>query len=89
MKRPFFLFSLFQLFAGFFSLGIVNNAAAFVADVEAYFAQTCLDADEALGEPAACRRFLDWFDRTPRPQMRAQLLAEVHRALAQRQPAAA
>ena len=32
---------------------------------------------ERLGEPAACRWFLNWFDDTPRDQMRRELLAEV------------
>src|SRR5689334_10593537 len=37
-----------------------------VGDVEGFFIRTCLAADEALGEPAACRHFLNWFDETPR-----------------------
>jgi hypothetical protein len=63
-----------------------------VAEVEEYFAQRCFEADHLLGEPAACRWFLNWFDETPRDQMRRLLLAEVHRTLAQRsalQPAVA
>lgn len=55
-----------------------------VGEVEAFFIRTCLDADEALGEPAACRHFLNWFDETPRAEMRRQLLAEVNRALNKR-----
>ena len=60
-----------------------------VAQVNGFFARTCMDADAALGEPAAGRRFLDWFDHTPRDRMREQLLEEVNRALAQRSLAAA
>jgi hypothetical protein len=63
-----------------------------VAEVEEYFAQKCFEADQILGEPAACRWFLNWFDETPRGQMRRLLLAEVNRSLAQRRaerPAAA
>lgn len=55
-----------------------------VAEVEEFFARTCFEIDQRLGEPAACRWFLNWFDETPRDDMRRQLLAEVHRALAQR-----
>jgi hypothetical protein len=55
-----------------------------VADVEEYFARVCFEADKALGEPTACRYFLNWFDETPRGQMRAQLLSEVERALTER-----
>ena len=55
-----------------------------VAEVEEYFARMCFEADQRLGEPAAIRWFLNWFDETPRPEMRRLLLAEVNRALAQR-----
>jgi hypothetical protein len=55
-----------------------------VADVEEFFARACFEADQRLGEPAACRWFLNWFDDTPRPEMRRLLLTEVNRSLAQR-----
>src|SRR5262245_32467755 len=55
-----------------------------VAEAEEFFARVCYDVDQRLGEPAACRWFLNWFDETPRDDMRRQLLAEVNRALAQR-----
>jgi hypothetical protein len=58
-----------------------------VGEVEEFFARACFEADERLGEPAACRWFLNWFDETPRDEMRELLLAEVHRALAQRRSA--
>jgi hypothetical protein len=60
-----------------------------VAEVEQFFIQTCVAADERLGEPAACRYFLNWFDETPRADMRRSLLAEVNRALNQRHGVAA
>src|SRR5437016_13005072 len=59
-----------------------------VAEVEDYFAQMCFEADQVLGEPAACRWFLNWFDETPRDEMRALLLPEVQRTLARRRPGA-
>jgi len=55
-----------------------------VAQVEEYFARMCFEADQRLGEPAAIRWFLNWFDETPRDEMRRLLLAEVNRTLAQR-----
>ena len=55
-----------------------------VAEVEEYFARLCFEVDQRLGEPAACRWFLNWFDETPRDEMRALLLPEVNRTLAQR-----
>ena len=55
-----------------------------VAEVEEYFARMCFEIDQRLGEPAGCRWFLNWFDETPRDEMRPLLLAEVNRALARR-----
>ena len=55
-----------------------------VAEVEEFFAKACFEADQILGEPAACRWFLNWYDDTPRDEMRRLLLAEVNRTLAQR-----
>lgn len=59
-----------------------------VGQVEEYFARQCFDCDQRLGEPAACRQFLNWFDDAPRDQMRRELLAEVELALAERTPPA-
>jgi hypothetical protein len=55
-----------------------------VAEVEEFFAKMCFEIDRCLGEPAGCRWFLNWFDETPREEMRQLLLAEVNRALALR-----
>jgi len=55
-----------------------------VAEVEEFFARACFEADQRLGEPAACRWFLNWFDDTPRDEVRRELLAEVTRTLARR-----
>ncbi len=57
-----------------------------VGQVEEYFAKCCFEADQRLGEPAACRHFLNWFDDTPREQMRIALLHEVEKTLATRVP---
>jgi hypothetical protein len=53
-----------------------------VGEVEDYFARLCHEADNLLGEPAGCRWFLNWFDETPREEMRRLLLIEVERWLA-------
>lgn len=58
--------------------------AATVGDVEEFFARACFDCDTRLGEPAACRHFLNWFDDTPRPAMLAALLPEVDAELERR-----
>jgi hypothetical protein len=64
-------------FCGWQGLGLET-----VAEVEEFFARACFEADQRLGEPAACRWFLNWYDETPREEMRRLLLAEVNRALA-------
>ena len=60
-----------------------------VNEVEEFFAKACWDADQHIGEQAACRWFLNWFDETPRAEMRRELLAEVERVLAHRKAGAA
>ena len=55
-----------------------------VGEVEEFFARVCFEADQRLGEPAACRWFLGWYDKTPRDEMRRELLSEVKLALAGR-----
>ncbi len=55
-----------------------------VAEVEEFFARTCFEADQRLGEPAAVRFLLNWFDNTPRDEMRRELLVEVERSLDER-----
>ncbi len=57
---------------------------ATVAEAEEAFARVCFDCDQRLGEPAACRWFLNWFDETPRDKMIEALLPEVARELARR-----
>lgn len=52
-----------------------------VAKVEEYFARVCFEADQRMGEPAACRWFLNWFDDTPRDEMRRTLIPEIDLAL--------
>lgn len=60
-----------------------------VAEVEEYFAKLCCQTDESLDELAGCRWFINWFDETPREEMRAKLLIEVGVALAGRRAAVA
>lgn len=57
---------------------------ATVGNVEEFFARACFDADQMLGEPAACRWLLNWFDDTPRDVMRRELSAWVKDALTER-----
>jgi hypothetical protein len=56
-----------------------------VAEVEEFFGQLCARINERYQEdPAACRWFLNWFDETPREEMRQELLAEVRLELERR-----
>lgn len=52
-----------------------------IIEVEEHFAKACFDADQLLGEPAECRFWLNWYDDSPRDEMRRELLAEVVREL--------
>jgi len=56
-----------------------------VREVETFFAKACFEADQRLGEPAMCRWFLNWFDDTPRAEMRVLLVEEVRLELEKRQ----
>lgn len=62
-----------------------------VGEVEEYFAKLCFEANESLGATydVGCRWFLNWFDDTPRPEMRRELLAEVELELSRRANAVA
>ena len=55
-----------------------------VRELADYYENLCQAADRALGEPAACVAFLDWYDQTPRSRMRRLLLREVNRLLNRR-----
>jgi hypothetical protein len=68
-------------FAGWQGEGLTT-----VADVEEYFARICFDADERLGEPAACRWILNHYDDTPRYVVFEQLLEEIEAELHRRKP---
>lgn len=56
-----------------------------IAEVEEYFARMCYDIDARLYEVAGCRWFLNWFDETPRQEMRPDLLEEVRIEIVRRQ----
>jgi hypothetical protein len=58
-----------------------KTGLATVAEVEERFARLCFECDCLLGEPAACRWLLNWYDDTPRAEMRRELLAEVEAEL--------
>lgn len=58
-----------------------GDPTATVGEVEDHFAAMCFQADQAIGEMAACRWFLNFFDDTPRDRMRAELLPEVELAI--------
>lgn len=60
-----------------------------VGEAEEAFAELCYQADVRLGDPAACRYLLNWFDDTPRDEMIRELLPEIERALREREAASA
>jgi hypothetical protein len=65
--------------------GWQGDGLATVSEVSEFFARLCVEVDDALGERAGCRHFLNWYDDTPRPQMIRELLPEVTRELTLRQ----
>lgn len=52
-----------------------------VGEVEEFFARACYECDQRVGEPAACRWFLNFWDDEPRNKLFPALLAEVEWAL--------
>jgi uncharacterized protein (TIGR02996 family) len=58
-----------------------ESKASTVGEVEECFARYCFEADQRLKEAAACRWFLNWYDDTPRDEMRRELAAEVELAI--------
>lgn len=64
---------------------MVADGMATVAEVEEAFAKLCFEADQIIGEPAACRHFLNWFDEVPKNEMRRELVSEIELVLANRQ----
>jgi uncharacterized protein (TIGR02996 family) len=63
------------------TVAAVDDFDCTVGEAEEAFAKACLEADQRLGEPAACRWFLNTWDDTPRPEMLRELTAEVELAL--------
>ena len=57
---------------------------ATVQTAEEFFARACHEADQRLGEPAACRWFLNHWDLTPREKLFADVLPELELALESR-----
>lgn len=64
--------------------GWQGEGLATVGDVEQFFAKACFESDERMKEMAACRWFLDWWDETPRGEVRRKLLEEVELSLSGR-----
>lgn len=55
-----------------------------VGEVEEYSAKMCFEADQRLGQPAACRWFLNWFDDTERLKAFTELASEIKLNLRER-----
>lgn len=60
-----------------------------VIEAHEYFAELCFHADQLIGEYAACRYFLNFWDEVPREQACRELLAEVNHILSERDDTAA
>lgn len=60
-----------------------------VGEIEHFFAWVCFETEKAMGEPAAARYWLNWWDGHPRAEVFPLMLAEVLGNLAKRRPRAA
>jgi hypothetical protein len=60
-----------------------------VGQLDEFFQRLCDAADAHFTDAAACRFFFNWYDDTPRDEMRQELYAEVTLALKQRRAVAA
>ena len=63
-----------------------GDGYATVGQLEERFAMVCCKASNELGEPAAIKYFLHWWDESPRFKARQQLLIECDLALIGRLP---
>ncbi|MCA1685871.1 MAG: hypothetical protein LC745_07755 [Planctomycetia bacterium] len=63
-------------FCGWASGGLTS-----VGEVEEAIGALCFGADARIADKGGCRHFLNWYDETPRGEMRAALLPEVERSL--------
>ncbi len=52
-----------------------------VKEVEDFFAKICFNIDKQIGEPAACRWFLNAWDDNPRKKVFFEVLEEINLAL--------
>lgn len=55
-----------------------------VGEVEEFFARMCFKIDQRINEPAGCRWWLNWWDETPRDEVRSLILPEIDLVLAER-----
>ena len=55
-----------------------------IAETEEFFGRACYEIDQRFNQPAECRWFLNWYDETPRDEMRRELLPEIELAIALR-----
>lgn len=63
---------------------IPNAREATVGEVEEGFARSCFEADQRLGEPAACRWWLNHWDDSPRLEVFAVTAQEFRDEIARR-----
>jgi hypothetical protein len=63
---------------------VIGAGAVTVEDVQNGFGRMCLEADRRVGEEAACRWFLNYYDEAPWALVREGLLAELDREIDRR-----
>jgi hypothetical protein len=63
---------------------IEDPKEATVGEAEEGFAKACYEADQRLGEPAACRWLLNWYDDNDRTKVFVDCAAEFRNEIANR-----
>lgn len=66
---------------------LVSGQVRNVAEAEEVFARSCFEIDKRMGEAAACRWLLNWWDSAPRPEVLAMMREELIRWRGQEGPA--
>lgn len=64
--------------------GWIGDGLETVSEIEEFYVRLCDAIDERLADGLGFRWFVNWFDDTPRLEMRSQLLPEVERSLSER-----
>ena len=58
--------------------GWIGDNLSTVEEVNEFFSRMCFECGERMGEPSACRYFLNFWDENPKEEVRKLLLEELN-----------